>query len=153
MRVNESEIVIRKSVTVACSIEDAFRVFTEEIASWWPLATKSVGQEEAVTLVVEPRLGGRVYERVRSGEEDEWGEILVWEPPHRFVFTWHPGRAPETSQEVEVRFSTSGEETRLDLEHRGWEQLVATGAEIPAHYASGWEEVLARYAEAAARGH
>jgi uncharacterized protein YndB with AHSA1/START domain len=146
-----SETVITKSVTVACSIEDAFRIFTEGIASWWPLATKSVGQEEAVTLVVEPRLGGRVYERVRSGEEHEWGEILIWEPPHRFVFTWHPGRAPETSQEVEVRFSTSGEETRLDLEHRGWERLVATGAEIPAHYASGWEEVLARYAEAVAR--
>jgi hypothetical protein len=56
MRVDESEIAIRKSVTVACSIEDAFRVFTGGIASWWPHATKSVGQEEAVTLVVEPHL-------------------------------------------------------------------------------------------------
>lgn len=149
MRVHESEMAIRKSITVACSVEEAFRVFTEEIASWWPLATKSVGQEEAVTLVVEPRLGGRVYERVRSGEEHEWGAILVWEPPHRLAFTWHPGRAPETSQEVAVTFSGVGEETRLDLVHRGWERLVAPGAEIPAHYLSGWEEVLARYVEAA----
>ena len=111
-------VFIRKSVEVDAPVETAFRVFTEQAGSWWPLATKSVGQDEAVDLVFEPRAGGRVYERVRSGEEHDWGEILAWEPPERLVFTWHPGRAAETSQEVEVRFAPSGEGTRLELEHR-----------------------------------
>jgi uncharacterized protein YndB with AHSA1/START domain len=144
-----ADIAIRKSVDVAASIEDAFRVFTEQAGSWWPLATKSVGQEEAVDLLFEPRLGGRVYERLRSGDEHEWGRILAWEPPHRLAFTWHPGRGPETSQEVEVRFSPTDEGTRLELEHRGWERLVATADEIPEHYDSGWDEVLSRYVAAA----
>lgn len=148
MAESAASVAIRKSVTVAVPIETAFRVFTEDVGSWWPLATKSVGQEESETLVFEPRTGGRVYERVRSGQEHEWGEILAWEPPHRLVFTWHPGRGGETGQEVEVRFADSGEGTRVDLEHRGWERLVATADEIPDHYESGWDEVLSRYAEA-----
>jgi uncharacterized protein YndB with AHSA1/START domain len=140
-------VVIRKSVEVAAPVETAFRVFTEQAGSWWPLATKSVGQDEAVDLVFEPRAGGRVYERVRNGQEHDWGEILAWEPPERLVFTWHPGRAAETSQEVEVGFAPSGEGTRLELEHRGWDRLVATADEIPEHYDSGWDEVLSRFAE------
>lgn len=144
-----ASVVISKAVTVAVPVETAFRIFTEEIGAWWPLATKSVGQKNAETLVIEPREGGRVYERVRGGEEHEWGDILVWEPPHRLAFTWHPGRGPETSQEVEVRFTASGDETVVELEHRGWERLVATADEIPEHYESGWEEVLSRFALAA----
>jgi uncharacterized protein YndB with AHSA1/START domain len=119
------DMVIRRSVTVECSLED-------------------------VTLVIEPRLGGRVYERVRAGREHDWGTMLAWDPPTRIAFSWHPGRDPETGQEVEVRFAAEGGGTRVELEHRGWERLVETAAEIPAHYVSGWEEVLERYAEAAA---
>jgi uncharacterized protein YndB with AHSA1/START domain len=145
-----ASVTIRKSVTVAVSLETAFRVFTEEIASWWPLTTKSVGQENAVMLVIEPRVGGRVYEQVRSGEEHDWGEVLAWEPPRRLVFTWHPGRGTETGQEVEVTFAASGDRTLVELEHRGWERLVATADEIPEHYESGWDEVLERFAEAVA---
>jgi uncharacterized protein YndB with AHSA1/START domain len=147
-----ADVVIRKSVEVDVPVEAAFRVFTEQAGSWWPLATKSVGQEEAEDLVFEPRVGGRVHERLRSGKEHEWGEILAWEPPERLVFTWHPGREQETSQEVEIRFSRSGEGTRLELEHRGWDRLVATADEIPEHYDSGWDEVLDRFEEATAGG-
>jgi uncharacterized protein YndB with AHSA1/START domain len=147
-----ADVVIRKSVEVDVPVETAFRVFTEQAGSWWPLATKSVGQEEAEDLVFEPRVGGRVHERLRSGKEHEWGEILAWEPPERLVFTWHPGREQETSQEVEIRFSRSGEGTRLELEHRGWDRLVATADEIPEHYDSGWDEVLDRFEEATAGG-
>ena len=145
-----AEVVIRKSIEVDVPVETAFRVFTEQAGSWWPLATKSVGHEEAEDLVFEPRVGGRVHERLRSGEEHEWGEILAWDPPERLVFTWHPGRSPETSQEVEVRFSASGEGTRLELEHRGWERLVKSADEIPEHYSSGWDEVLDRFADGVA---
>ena len=143
-----SSLAIRKLVTVAVPVETAFRVFTEEVASWWPLATKSIGQEETETLVIEPRVGGRVYEQVRSGEEHDWGEILAWDPPRRFVFTWHPGRGAETGQEVEVTFAASGDGTRVELEHRGWERLVSRAEDIPEHFESGWVEVLDHFARA-----
>jgi uncharacterized protein YndB with AHSA1/START domain len=142
-----ASVAIRKSVTVGVPLEEAFRVFTEEIGSWWPLQTKSVGLEDAVDLTIEPRVGGRVYEQVRNGDEQDWGEILTWDPPSRFVFTWHPGRGADTGQEVEVRFVAVRDGTRVDLEHRGWERLVGPGGQIPGHFVSGWEEALARYVE------
>jgi uncharacterized protein YndB with AHSA1/START domain len=142
-------LAIRKSVAVRVPTETAFQVFTEGMGSWWPLATKSVGLEDAETVVVEPRLGGRVYERTRSGREHDWGKVLVWEPPQRFAFSWHPGRAPDTAQEVDVRFTAAGDDTEVALEHRGWERLVGPGGQIPAHFESGWDDALARYVEAA----
>jgi uncharacterized protein YndB with AHSA1/START domain len=153
MRVPESAetVVVRKSVAVAVPVETAFRVFTEEIGAWWPLQTKSVGQAECEELVIEPRVGGRVYERVRGGDEHEWGEILEWEPGSRVVFTWHPGRGQETRQEVAVTFVAEGPGTRVDVEQYGWDCLVKTADEVPDHYSSGWEEILERYAEMAER--
>jgi uncharacterized protein YndB with AHSA1/START domain len=141
-------LAIRKSVAVRAPIETAFRIFTEGMGSWWPLATKSLGLEDAETVVVEPRRGGRVYEVHRNGEEHDWGEVLAWEPPRRFAFSWHPGRARETSQEVEVTFTASAGATEVALEHRGWEKLVGPGGDIPPHFESGWDEALARYVAA-----
>jgi uncharacterized protein YndB with AHSA1/START domain len=144
-------LAICKSVTVAAPVETAFRVFTAELGAWWPLASKSMSQEQAETVIVEPRAGGRVYERARNGEEHAWGEVLVWEPSSRFAFSWYPGRSAETSQEVDVRFTSVDSGTRVDLEHRGWERLVGPGGEIPGHFDSGWDEALASYVELAER--
>jgi uncharacterized protein YndB with AHSA1/START domain len=146
-----AKLAIRKSVTVAVPMETAFRVVTEEIGTWWPLASKSVSQEQAETVIVEPWVGGQVYERAGGGEEHLWGEVLAWEPPSRFTFSWHPGRSPETAQEVDVRFSRVDSGTHVDLEHRGWERLVGPGGEIPEHFDSGWDEALASYVELAER--
>ena len=71
MAESAASVAIRKSVTVGVPVETAFAVFTEQIGSWWPLATKSVGQEDSIGLVIEPQVGGRVYEQVRSGEEHD----------------------------------------------------------------------------------
>jgi uncharacterized protein YndB with AHSA1/START domain len=142
--------VVRRSVTVRQTPEDAFRLFTERIASWWPLESHSIGKEgeSPETVVMEAGAGGRLYERMADGDESHWGTILAWEPPHRVVISWEltPDR-PAT--EVEVRFSPEGDETRVELEHRGWERLAEHADEVRASYHTGWEYVLARYAERA----
>jgi uncharacterized protein YndB with AHSA1/START domain len=144
-----SALAIRKSLDVHVPVETAFRVFTEEIGSWWPLASKSVALEDALDLVIEPGVGGRVHERTRDGGENLWGEVLAWNPPHGLTFSWHPGRAAETRQEVEVWFTPAGDGTLVELEHRGWEALVGPGGQIPDHFESGWDEALSRFALAA----
>lgn len=139
---------IRKSVTVRRPLEEAFALFTDGIATWWPLATHSIYGERAKTAVFEGRLGGRVYEIADDGEEGVWGSVSVWEPPHRIVYSWHPGRGEGTAQEVEIEFVSDGNDTRVEMEHRGWERAP----EKRAGYDTGWDFVLGSYADAAAAG-
>ncbi|MSP48713.1 MAG: hypothetical protein EXQ95_05230 [Alphaproteobacteria bacterium] len=66
-----------KSIEVARSAADAFRLFTAGIGKWWPLEThtraKSTAGEKTVGFNVEPRVGGRVCETLNDGRELDWG--------------------------------------------------------------------------------
>ena len=146
-----SERVVEKSVTVSVPVERAFEVFTAEIGTWWPLRTHAVDTERSETVVMEGRVGGRLYERTPSGEEHVWGTLVDWEPPNRIVYSWHPGRGEETAQEVEITFSPEGEGTRVDIRHYGWEKLGDRLEETVASYNEGWDKVIAVYARAAER--
>ena len=144
-----TELVIHKAVTVDVPVEHAFRVFTAEIHTWWPLHTHAVDTRASDEVVLEGRVGGRLFERTPAGDEHDWGAVVVWEPPHRVGYTWHPGRGEETAQEVEVTFTAAGGGTRVEIRHWGWEKLAGPIDETIASYNEGWDAVLARYAEAA----
>ncbi len=134
---------VRKAVEVARPPAEAFAIFTERIAAWWPLAKgHSVYGADAATCRIEPRIGGAVSEQAKDGRTSLWGTVLAWEPPHRFIMTWHPGREADTAQEVEVRFIATAAGTRVELEHRGWESLGAKATETRARYDGGWAVVL-----------
>ena len=133
---------IRQSVRVDCPIEEAFQLFTEELAEWWPLASYSMSGEEAETCAIEPWVGGRVFERTRSGEEREWGWVIAWDPPKHVEFTWHPRTRGDSDQTVDVEFQVEADGTRVTLIHRGWH---LTGMQACASHAGSrdqWPEVL-----------
>jgi uncharacterized protein YndB with AHSA1/START domain len=140
---------ITKEIHLNASPEVAFRVFTDEIASWWPLQKYGVFGEEAGTVVFEGRLGGRVYERAADGRESDWGEIVDFDSARRFVMTWHPGQQAGGSEtELEVTFAAEGDGTRVRLEHRGWERCGEGAEAMRGGYDTGWDEVLAAYRRA-----
>lgn len=134
---------VRKVVTVDCTVEEAFRVFTAEAMSWWPVDTHSIHGGKVQELVFEGREGGTVYEVSRDGERATWATVLTWEPPSRLVLAWEVNPA-SPGTEVEVRFADEGGRTRVELEHRGWgpEQDEERSA-----YDSGWDFVLGRYVD------
>ena len=134
---------IRKTVLVDFAPAEAFDLFTNRIASWWPVRTHSYGGDEVKRVVFEPGVGGRVYEVTDAGEQD-WGRVLEWEPPGRFLLEWLIGEACGT--EVEVTFSPEGPGSRVVLEHRGFE--APTPRE---NYSGGWDVVLAPFVETASR--
>jgi hypothetical protein len=138
---------LHRTVLVPWSQEKAFRRFTAEIATWWPLRSHSVGEDNAVSVEFEPRVGGRLFERHRDGSEHEWGRVLAWQPPQMVRFTWHPGAAPETAQEVEVRFTPEGSGTRMELIHSHWERLGDKAKAARRGYPIGWAYVLSLYAD------
>jgi uncharacterized protein YndB with AHSA1/START domain len=145
---------IRRSVTVECSVQDAFATFTERIHEWWPLSTHSIDSDESgsqpETVIFQGGAGGQIYERTKKGEELKWADVIAFEPPHRFVLAWNPSREQEQPPtEVEVTFSDEGGRTRVDLEHRGWEKLGERAAEARQSYGQGWPAVLASFAERA----
>ena len=147
----EQAVTVRESVTVARSVQDAFRLFTEGIAEWWPLkgTNFSYGGDRADKIFLEAKVGGRFYERFSDGEEFQIGQVTGCEPPKRIVFTWKDPRWASPT-EVEVRFSPAGNGTRVDVEHRGFE-AAGVAPEEAAGWGDGWKIVLAPYVEAASR--
>jgi uncharacterized protein YndB with AHSA1/START domain len=142
---------LRRAVTVRRTPAEAFEIFTARLADWWPYTKFSLHLEETATCAIEPRVGGEIYEVSKAGERAVWGTVLAWEPPARMVMTWHPGRPPDTAQEVEMRFVAVAEGTRVELEHRGWAALGAEAEESRQSYEGGWAFVFeVRFVEACA---
>jgi uncharacterized protein YndB with AHSA1/START domain len=108
-----AEDTLKVTTTVAAPVEQAFRTFTEGLAGWWP-REYTWAQDTLDTIAIEPRAGGRCFERGPHGFHCDWGRVLAWEPPRRLVFTWQiaPDRAPEPNpakaSEVEARFVADG---------------------------------------------
>ena len=117
-----------KSVRVKAPIERAFSVFVEQMETWWPM-THHIGDTPFEAIFVEPRVGGRWYERNAKGDLCDWGKVLKWDPPHGVVFSWHVGPGHdspewkfdpdmEKASELEIKFTAeAGGTTLVELIH------------------------------------
>ena len=137
---------IVKERTVSLDPKRAFELFTSRIGEWWPLATHSIGGKADAAVRFDPVVGGRVVETLPDGTEYAWADVLAWDPPERFVLSWHPQPSPLAASTLEVVFRPVPEGTALRLEHRGWEEFgQSEGDEMREGYTSGWEIVLGHY--------
>ena len=136
---------VRKSVTVNCVVEEAFRVFTADATSWWPVATHSIHGSSVGEVVFEGHEGGEVYELAADGEKAHWATVVTWEPPNRLVLAWNILEREAIPTEVEIRFLPEGESTRVELEHRGWEAVAEAASSKRDNYDDGWGQVLGEY--------
>ena len=150
-----AELLVRKTIDVAAPPARAFAVFTDQMATWWPLESHHVGRVAARDVVIEPRAGGRWLERGVDGSECVWGHVRVWEPPTRVVLSWELGAdfRPDAriQTEVEVRFIAVGStSTRVELEHRRLEAYGELAGKMRATFDSdgGWTSLVAAYAKA-----
>ena len=114
---------VKKSIIVRAAQETAWRVFTEKMGTWWPLAYYKIGIADAVDAVIEPRVGGRWYERGLDGSTCQWGSVVSWEPHSRLVLYWSITADwqfdPNLKTEIEVRFIPEDKNaTRVEFEHR-----------------------------------
>jgi uncharacterized protein YndB with AHSA1/START domain len=99
-------------------------VFTDEIGDWWRPSPLFETTPRPGRLSFEPGEGGRLIETRAGGKVFEIGRVLAWEPPERLVFSWRQANfPPELTTEVEIRFEAVGEETRVSVEHRGFDRV------------------------------
>jgi uncharacterized protein YndB with AHSA1/START domain len=144
-------ITVRRSIVVEAPQGLAFDAFTSGFDSWWPRG-HHIGKAEMLVAVMEPRQGGRWYEKGVDGSECDWGTVLVWDPPKRVVLSWHLNgrweREPDRFSEVNVRFHVEGpSRTRVELEHRGLERhAFADDLRAGVDGKEGWPGLLERYA-------
>ena len=150
---------VRKTITVRASAEHAFRVFTDGIDRWWP-REHHIGKSPMKRILVEPRVGGRCYSEQEDGTDCDWGSVLVWDPPRRFVMAWQITTSwtfePQLakSSEVDVRFTEEpGGLTRVDLEHRHLERHGpgAEGMRAGVDAPNGWGGMMQLFATEAER--
>jgi hypothetical protein len=139
---------LRVSVEVACAAEHAFQTWTTRFATWWP-RSHTVSGDPGATVVLEPGVGGRIFERLPDGVEVDWGEITGWEPPLRLAYLWHIRRDPADATDVEITFVPLDDgTTRVDIVHTGWERLGAEGSAWRDANAGGWDGLLPHFTTA-----
>ena len=152
----ETTVAVRRSVTVNAPPERAFDVFTAGFSTWWPLESHHIGKTMATEVIIDPRAGGRWFERDADGKECNWGYVTEFEPPHRVLLAWHLNPEwgydpdPEKATEVEVTFTAVEDGTLVELEHRGFEKHGETGAKMRDAVSSpgGWTDLLEMYSKA-----
>ncbi len=140
---------LRLSYEIACPPAHAFDVWTTRLSVWWPKGHSASG-DPATTVVLEPRLGGRIFERTSDGTEIEWGEITHWEPPTRLGYLWHITRERDAATDVDLTFVDIGDDrTRLDIVHSGWERVGDEALEWRNANTGGWNALIPSFIAAA----
>jgi activator of HSP90 ATPase len=127
------------ALRVKATRERAFEVFTAEIGDWWrPSTLFAFTPRSPGMLSFETGPQGRLIEILSNGKVFEIGAVRVWDPPRRLVFDWRQATfAPGQMTQVEVRFDAVGSETRVTVEHTGWDSVPAS--HVARH---GWPETL-----------
>ncbi len=144
---------VRKSLVVKADAQTCFAAFTAGIGRWWP-RSKSIGSSAQEDVILEPRVGGRWYERGADGSECEWGKVLAWHPPARVILAWQVDTNWKFDAtlitEVEITFtSVDAHQTRVDIEHRCLERLGEKAAQARNAYDSdnGWQGLLKTFGD------
>lgn len=129
---------IRYTLTVPLQPSEAFALFTERLAQWWP-HEYTWGQGVLEDIGVESRPDGLCYERGPHGFRCDWGRVLIWQPPSRLTLAWQisPRREPEPNA---ARASTV--ELRFDAEADGHERH--SGIVISTATEKEWKDIAQR---------
>ena len=142
---------IRRSIEVGLAPSQAFDLFVNHMGDWWPKG-KTPGHNH-VSIIVEPREGGRWAEKDAKGVETQWGKVVAWEPPGRLVLGWQLNGdflyEPDLLTEVELTFSPTNGGTLVHLEHRYLERVGGDGARLVEAISGGWTARLTDFAAAA----
>lgn len=145
---------IRRSVEVKVPPARAFEIFTSGTSRWW-LKTHTINATKSPIkdVVIEPRAGGRWFERGEDGSECDWGKVLAWEPPSRLLLAWQINADfkydPSLLTEVEIRFTPAGSGTLVELEHRLIERMGERAVGMHDAFTRGWGLLLESFTKQA----
>jgi uncharacterized protein YndB with AHSA1/START domain len=149
---------VTHSVLVPLDPEAAFELFADRFGDWWPKDSHHIADADAADVCLEPRAGGRWYERAEDGSECEWGSVLEVDRPNRILLAWQLTPEfrydPDAEKATQVEVSFVAEEnsgTRVTLVHSGFEVHGEAGAAMRDSVGGdgGWATLMDLYKNAA----
>lgn len=146
---------IIQSVTIAVPPQRAFDLFTRRMGDWW-MASHHIAEKPFVAIEIEPREGGRWFERDAEGGECPWGKVLAWDPPKRVLLAWQLkgdfSYDPDFVTELEIVFVPDGTGTRVTLTHKDLHKFGEGAARVVSGMTEGWAALLGCFADLANTG-
>ncbi len=155
IRQEHERFALRTTALVPAPVEAAYETFTTRLTDWWVTEYTWSGPDVLAELGMEPRAGGMLYEIGPYGFRNDWGRVLIWDPPRRLVFTWQigPDRAPvpdpARASEVEVIFTPATAGTLVEVSHRHFDRHGEAAEGYRQALTAGWHELLSRFAATA----
>lgn len=143
---------IHLELSIPGTQEAAFEHFVHGIRDWWPNAfTFSMATLDKVAL--EPKPGGRWYERSLSGEETDWGVVTACDYARRLVMTFQISAARTVAprnqvSEVSFEFLARNGMCVVRMTHFNIHNHGSDAEAIRANMSSpqGWQFILDSYA-------
>ena len=103
-----------RTVRIACELrfrttpERLFHALSQDSLSWYP---HTYGGDRVRAIVLEPRVGGAHYEDWGDGAGHLYGQVVAYDPPHRFATR---GRImPGSILDADYKITTDGDEVVL----------------------------------------
>lgn len=136
-----------KTIEVNCNAETAFTIFTDKIATWWPLDKNTISAMEgkiAKTVSIEPRVGGKIIETSFENKPLEWGSVTRFDRGERLTLSWQLASSPDIEPTiVDVKFiPIDGDKTRVELTHDNFQGHGDNAQNHRDNYDNGWVGVF-----------
>lgn len=145
---------ITQAYDVRLTPTEAFGLFTDDIALWWPVAEHSLSADTdgslPMALVFHGGPDGRIEETTITGEVGRWADVTAWDAPRGLSLRWRMGRPDAEATTVSLQFEAAGRGTRMQLTHGGWDALGAEAVAARDAYSHVWAHVLGTRFTAAA---
>jgi uncharacterized protein YndB with AHSA1/START domain len=141
-------MTIEKSMLLPCGQAEAFALFTQSIAEWWPPERRHL-PDPSSKVVLDP---SHFLERDSRGEEIALGRVLEWAAPERLVLDWYPGTDPDHPTRVTIRFVPEDQGTRVLVQHGPTPASEDLFDSRKGRYLASWDLVLRSLRAALDRG-
>jgi len=132
---------LRRTLTTRLTPSEAWQLFCDDLAIWWPVARVSLSAQSDGALpqviVMDAIVGGTLREILFDGSEGAWATVTAVTRPDCLELDWHRG-TPDGSCVV-IAFDPVADGSRMSVT-----QDIET-----AETAALWDAVLERFAAAA----
>lgn len=127
---------VETEITIAGTPAAVWRALTVDTASWWGAPYQ---RGEAIDIVLDARLGGRLEERWADGDGAVWGTVTALRREAHLELEGPIGMAGPVASVVRIDLEPHEDTTVVRLSH---EAVGRVDDDTRRSYAAGWEDLL-----------